>query len=63
MGALQRFLEAGFDTFAAMGRQGAGAAYFLDTVRQRETTLIERLFSASAVACETEIAQTLGLAR
>ena len=63
MGALQRFLEAGFDTFVAMGRKGAGAAYFLDTVRQREAALIARLFSASAVACETEIAQTLGQAR
>ena len=46
-----------------MGRKGAGAAYFLDTVRQREAGLIARLFSASAVACETEIAQTLGQAR
>lgn len=63
MEALQRFLEAGFDTFAAMGRQGAGAAYFLDTVRERESGLAECLFSASAVAGETEITRTLGQSR
>lgn len=63
LGSLQRFLESGFDTFAAMGHKGEGAKYFLDTVRARESGLIERLFDASAVACETEIAQVLGQAR
>ena len=60
LGSLQRFLESGFDTFAAMGRKGDGAKYFMDTVMARESGLIDRLFDASAVACETEIAQTLG---
>jgi hypothetical protein len=63
LSALQQFLESGFDTFAAMGRKGDGATHFLDTVRQRESGLIERLFQASAVACETEISQILGQAR
>jgi len=62
LSALQQFLESGFDTFAAMGRKGEGASYFLDTVRQREAGLIERLFQASAVACETEITRILGQA-
>ena len=63
LGSLQRFLEAGFDTFAVMAGKGDGAAFFLDTVQARESGLIDRLFDASAVACETEIAQALGPAR
>lgn len=60
LGSLQRFLESGFDTFAAMGRQGDGAAYFLATVEARETGLIDKLFDAAMPACEAEISQTLG---
>lgn len=62
MEALQRFLELGFDTFAAMGRQPDGARCFLDTVRNRETRLIDLLFDASPVACETELTPLLGQA-
>lgn len=40
LGALQAFLESGFDTFRAM----RGAADFLSTVRQREDTLARALF-------------------
>jgi hypothetical protein len=63
LGSLQRFLESGFDTFAAMGRKGGGTRYFLDSVMGRESDLIERLFSASPVSCETEITQILGQSR
>lgn len=63
MGSLQQFLESGFDTFAEMGRQRDGASHFLDLVMARETSLINGLFDADAVACETEIAQLLGQAR
>lgn len=63
LGSLQRFLESGFDTFAAMGRKGDGAAHFLETVRSREAMLIDRLFDADAVACETEISRVLGQPR
>jgi hypothetical protein len=63
LGSLQRFLEAGFDTFAAMGSKGDGAAFFLKTVQAREAGLIDRLFDASAVACETEITAILGQPR
>lgn len=62
LGALQQFLELGFDTFAAMGRQGSGARYFLDTVQARETQLFGLLFDAPAATCEAEIAHTLAQA-
>lgn len=60
---LQQFLEDGFDTFAAMNRQGDGASSFLATVLERESSLMGRLFDASTVACETEIRQLLGQPR
>ena len=59
LGALQQFLELGFDTFAAMGNQGGGARYFLDTVQRREAHLFGLLFDAPSALCEAEIAQTL----
>ena len=58
LGDLQRFLEAGFDTFAAMGRQTGATTYFLDTVAARETHTFELLFDADLVACETQLNQT-----
>jgi hypothetical protein len=63
MGSLQRFLESGFDTFANMARRGDGASHFLATVKDREAALIDGLFDASAVACETKIALLVGQAR
>ncbi len=63
MGSLQRFLEAGFDTFAAMGRKGDGARHFLATVMTREANLMDLLFDADAVTCETEISRVLGQPR
>lgn len=63
LGALQRFLETGFDTFAAMGRHGQGTEFFLNSVMEREMTLLNRLFDADAVACETELADLLGQPR
>jgi hypothetical protein len=59
MAALQQFLELGFDTFAAMGRQGDGADYFLATVQTRESALMARLFDGPSVTCETEMGQIL----
>lgn len=63
LGALQRFLESGFDTFGALARQPGGAELFLETVATRERDWIDRLFDADLVACETELARTLGQAR
>ncbi|UJB66512.1 hypothetical protein YS110_17990 [Acidovorax sp. YS12] len=60
---LQRFLEAGFDTFGTLARTRGAVAHFLGTIAQREGALLEQLFGASPVACETALRQTLGQAR
>ena len=49
MGALQGFLEAGFDAFGAM----RGAKEFLATIQSRETALAKLLFEPGAVAAAT----------
>lgn len=49
LGALQQFLEAGFDAFGAMG----GAAGFLQTVGQRERALATALYSHEAITWAT----------
>lgn len=56
---LQRFLELGFETFSAMGRKANGTAYFLETVRSRESRLINLLFDASPAIAETELHSVL----
>lgn len=63
LNALQRFLEAGFDTFADLGKQKNGVAHFLDTVRTREAALLEHMFDADFVTCETQLNGLLGQAR
>jgi hypothetical protein len=50
LGELQRFLEAGFDTFGAM----RGADEFLNTVRDREPALCAALFNDGAVTSVTQ---------
>jgi hypothetical protein len=66
MGALQHFLESGFDTFAAMGPkspskdgQPEGPAYFLETVKKREAKLIDQLFDAPVQTIKAEIERVL----
>ena len=61
LASLQGFLEAGFDTFASIAR-GDGARAFLGIIEEREKRLIADLFDAPAVACETQLARTLGQA-
>lgn len=63
MGALQQFLESGFDTFGQLARQRGAVEQFLATIEAREALLMDQLFDASAVACETELARTLGQPR
>ncbi|MDE2607663.1 MAG: hypothetical protein KGL68_17260 [Burkholderiales bacterium] len=63
LGALQRFLEAGFDTFASIAKQRGGAERFLATIREREQLLLDLLFDQGTVACETELRRILGQAR
>ena len=55
LSALQSFLEAGFDTFAAMSGRGEGARIFLALIQERENSLIRDLFDADVVALETKL--------
>lgn len=52
LGALQSFLEAGFDTFGTMTSQGDAAQEFLGFIQQREGTLINALFHSDRVTAE-----------
>lgn len=63
LGSLQRFLESGFDTFAAMARRPGGAEKFLEIIRARETDFIARMFDGDPVASGTELERILGQAR
>lgn len=63
LGSLQSFLESGFDTFGQMSRQSGAAEYFLRTIESREQALIDQMFDADFVACETALQATLGQAR
>ena len=63
LGALQRFLENGFDTFAAVARRPGGAEQFLHIIQQREQRLLALLFDAEAGAGEAELRRILGQAR
>ena len=60
LGALQRFLESGFDTFATMGKQTGAVSHFLSLVEIRESTLMRRLFDAPDIDCEIEMYGLLG---
>lgn len=44
MGALQQFLESGFDTFAMLTKQPGGAQAFLNLIAQREGSWLDTLF-------------------
>lgn len=46
LGALQEFLEVGFDTFAAMSGQKRLIENFLSVIEYRESNLIDALFSS-----------------
>lgn len=61
--SLQRFLEAGFDTFAGIARSRGGAEAFLQTIRQREQGLLDTLFHAEPGLAATELERILGQAR
>lgn len=63
MSSLQRFLESGFDTFVAVTKVRGGAELFLHTIREREQRLMDLMFDADPVACETELRRVLGQAR
>jgi hypothetical protein len=62
LGALQGFLESGFDTFAEMSGRGARAQEFLNIVRQRESAWIKLLSRGDAVHCRGELQTCLSKA-
>jgi hypothetical protein len=51
VGALQSFLEAGFDTFADMAAKGERANAFLSLIRTRESHWIDTLFDGENSSC------------
>ena len=57
LGALQAFLEAGFDTFAAMSGKKQLVATFLSIIEEREDRLIQGLFSTNSVQVEKYLRQ------
>jgi hypothetical protein len=57
--SLQRFLEAGFDTFAAMSGNGARATAFLGTIHQRESQWLHQLFRGDVADCEVQLQRCL----
>lgn len=59
LGSLQHFLETGFDIFAGIARHSGGAE-FLDIIDTRESALIKMWFDGDTLACEAELAATLG---
>lgn len=59
LGALQDFLETGFDTFAKMTASGRSAATFLDTIQSRESDWIERLSYGDATICQEYLERCL----
>ncbi|MBI2749835.1 MAG: hypothetical protein HYX43_10995 [Burkholderiales bacterium] len=64
VGALQIFLESGFDIFAQMSGKGARAREFLGTIQERESGWIRQLSTASVAApCEVALRACLAHAQ
>lgn len=59
LGALQSFLEAGFDTFGAMTQKGDAAQEFLGFIQQREAQLIDTLFAADVATSIQALERTV----
>ena len=59
LGSLQRFLEAGFDTFAGVAKTPGGAERFLATIREREEALMLLLFDADPALATEELRAAL----
>ena len=56
---LQRFLELGFTAFHAMAQSPEGAAFFLNAIESRETSMMTMLFDTDPPSCELQIRQAL----
>lgn len=59
LGSLQSFLEAGFDTFAAMSAKARHAQQFLSLIEARETHWIQQLFADDVQATQHLLANAL----
>lgn len=59
LGSLQRFLESGFDTFAAVAKVPGGAERFLATIREREEGLMLLLFDEEPAVAAMELCSVL----
>lgn len=59
LGSLQSFLEAGFDTFAAMSGKASHAQQFLKLIEARETHWIQQLFTDDVQATQQLLASAL----
>ena len=55
LGALQAFLETGFDTFSSMAQEHDAAELFLGTVFQRETEWLSVLYDTEKAAAVNEL--------
>lgn len=62
LGSLQRFLESGFETFAAVARVPGGVERFLATIREREERLMLSLFDGDSGPAAQDIRAALGRA-
>lgn len=62
LGALQHFLERGFDTFGELARRRGALDHFMGAIREREGAWIERLDHAPLPECATLLRQTLARA-
>ena len=63
LGDLQRFLESGFATFAALSRNKGMTSEFLAIIEQREAHWIAQLFDADPLVCTAQLERALGQAR
>ena len=56
---LQRFLETGFDTFAALSKRPGAVNYFLDVVQERETEWMASLSQGNEAECLSRLQRCL----
>ena len=61
LGALQGFLEAGFDTFAGMSGKGTRAKEFLSLIHVRETYWINQLFTDNPAGGIAQLQTLMGI--
>jgi hypothetical protein len=59
LGALQTFLETGFDRFGGMAKDQRAVDSFLKTIQSRESVWINRLFDANPTDCQSDLSHAL----